>query len=98
MAAMLNSFQMGFRSIALQKRSGEVWDTLSKVRDEFSKFGGVLEKTQLKMTQAQKEAAALADHGVTAAQSAVETTGSAQPTTSSAAPGDEYQRMLRDRR
>ena len=52
---MLNSFQMGFRSIALQKRSGEVWDTLSKVRDEFSKFGGVLEKTQLKMTQAQKE-------------------------------------------
>ena len=55
MAAMLNSFQMGFRSIALQKRSGEVWDTLSKVRDEFSKFGGVLEKTQLKMTQAQKE-------------------------------------------
>lgn len=55
MAAMLNSFQMGFRSVALQKRSGEVWDTLSKVRDEFSKFGGVLEKTQLKMTQAQKE-------------------------------------------
>ena len=55
MAAMLNSFQMGFRSIALQKRSGEVWDTLSKVRDEFSKFGGVLEKTQLEMTQAQKE-------------------------------------------
>ena len=50
------------------------------------------------MTQAQKDAAALADHGVTAAQSAVETTGSAQPTTSSAAPGDEYQRMLRDRR
>lgn len=50
------------------------------------------------MTQAQKEAAALADHGVTAAQSAVETTGYAQPTTSSAAPGDEYQRMLRDRR
>lgn len=50
------------------------------------------------MTQAQKEAAALADHGVTADQSAVETTGSAQPTTSSAAPGDEYQRMLRDRR
>lgn len=55
MAAMLNSFQMGFKSIALQKRSGEVWDTLSKVRDEFNKFGGVLEKTQIKMTQAQKE-------------------------------------------
>lgn len=55
MAAMLNSFQMGFKSIALQKRSGEVWDTLAKVREEFNKFGGVLEKTQAKMTQAQKE-------------------------------------------
>lgn len=55
MAAMLNSFQMGFKSIALQKRSGEVWDTLAKVREEFNKFGGVLEKTQVKMTQAQKE-------------------------------------------
>lgn len=55
MAAMLNSFQMGFKSLALQKRSGEVWDTLAKVRDEFGKFGGVLEKTQVKMIQAQKE-------------------------------------------
>lgn len=55
MAAMLNSFQMGFRSLALQKRSGEVWDTLAKVRIEFNKFGGVLEKTQQKMSQAQKE-------------------------------------------
>ena len=42
MAAMLNSFQMGFKSIALQRRSGEVWDTLAKVRTEFEKFGNVL--------------------------------------------------------
>ena len=42
MAAMLNSFQMGFKSLALQKRSGEVWDTLAKVRTEFDKFGDVL--------------------------------------------------------
>ena len=41
MAAMLNSFQMGFRSLALQKQSGEVWDTLAKVRTEFDKFGDV---------------------------------------------------------
>ena len=55
MAAMLNSFQMGFRSLALQKQSGEVWDTLAKVRNEFDKFGDVLVKTQTKMEQAQKD-------------------------------------------
>ncbi len=55
MAAMLNSFQMGFRSLALQKRSGEVWDTLAKVKNEFDKFGDVLNKTQTKMEQAQKD-------------------------------------------
>lgn len=55
MAAMLNSFQMGFKSLALQKRSGEVWDTLAKVRTEFDKFGDVLAKTQTKMEQAQKD-------------------------------------------
>lgn len=55
MAAMLNSFQLGFRSLALQKRSGEVWDTLAKVRTEFDKFGDVLAKTQNRMEQAQKE-------------------------------------------
>lgn len=55
MAAMLNSFQMGFKSLALQKQSGEVWDTLAKVRTEFDKFGDVLVKTQTKMEQAQKD-------------------------------------------
>jgi len=55
MAAMLNSFQMGFRSLALQKHSGEVWNTLAKVKTEFDKFGDVLTKTQTKMEQAQKD-------------------------------------------
>ena len=55
MAAMLNSFQMGFRSLALQQRSGEVWDTLAKVRMEFDKFGDVLSRTQMRMEQTQKE-------------------------------------------
>lgn len=55
MAAMLNSFQMGFRSLALQKHSGEVWNTLAKVKTEFDKFGEVLTKTQTKMEQAQKD-------------------------------------------
>ena len=55
MAAMLNSFQMGFRSLALQKHSGEVWNTLAKVKTEFDRFGDVLTKTQTKMEQAQKD-------------------------------------------
>lgn len=55
MAAMLNSFQMGFKSLALQKRSGEVWDTLAKVQHEFDKFGEVLAKTQNGMEQTQKD-------------------------------------------
>lgn len=59
MAAMLNSFQMGFRSLALQKHSGEVWNTLAKVKTEFDKFGDVLTKTQTKMEQAQKDLEAL---------------------------------------
>lgn len=59
MAAMLNSFQMGFRSLALQKQSGQVWETLAKVRNEFDKFGDVLIKTQNRMEQAQKDLEAL---------------------------------------
>ncbi|MDO4394287.1 MAG: DNA recombination protein RmuC [Bacillota bacterium] len=55
MAAMLNSFNMGFRSLALQKQSGQVWDTLSKVRTEFDKFAEVLEKTQKRLEQTQSE-------------------------------------------
>ena len=55
MAAMLNSFQMGFRSLALQKRSGEVWNTLEKVKTEFDRFGDVLHKTQNRMEQTQKD-------------------------------------------
>lgn len=59
MSAMLNSFQMGFRSIALQKQSGQVWDTLAKVRNEFDKFGDVLIKTQSRMEQTQRNLEAL---------------------------------------
>ncbi|MCR5035477.1 MAG: DNA recombination protein RmuC [Clostridia bacterium] len=55
MAAILNSFQLGFRSLALQQSSGEVWDTLEKVRMEFGKFNDVLEDTQHRLDQAQKD-------------------------------------------
>jgi DNA recombination protein RmuC len=44
--AILNSLQMGFRTLALQKRSSEVWGVLSAVKSEFEKFGGLLDKAQ----------------------------------------------------
>jgi len=44
--AILNSLQMGFRTLALQKRSSEVWGVLANVKAEFEKFGGLLEKAQ----------------------------------------------------
>lgn len=55
LAAMLNSLQMGFKTLAIQKRSSEVWQVLSAVKTEFGKFGGVLEKAQKKITEANKE-------------------------------------------
>lgn len=44
--AILNSLQMGFRTLALQKRSSEVWKVLGSVKKEFESFGGLLEKAQ----------------------------------------------------
>lgn len=55
MAALLNSLQMGFRTFAIQKRTGEVWKTLGAVKTEFDKFGNVLEMTQKRLEQANSE-------------------------------------------
>lgn len=55
MAALLNSLQMGFRTLAIQKHSGEVWDVLGAVKTEFDKFGSVLEATQTRISQANAE-------------------------------------------
>jgi DNA recombination protein RmuC len=55
LAAILSSFAMGFRTLAIQKRSSEVWKVLGAVKTEFSKFGGVLEKAQKKINEANKE-------------------------------------------
>jgi len=52
LAALLNSLQMGFRTLAIQKRSGEVWSLLGAVKAEFGKFGDVLDKTQKKLQEA----------------------------------------------
>jgi DNA recombination protein RmuC len=46
LAAILNSLQMGFRTLAIQKHSGEVWHILGAVKKEFEKMGGMLEKAQ----------------------------------------------------
>ena len=51
MAALLNSLQMGFRTLAIEKRSSEVWEILRSVRTEFDKFGEVLEASQRHLQQ-----------------------------------------------
>lgn len=55
MAALLNSLQMGFRTLAIQKRSSEVWTVLGAVKTEFDKFHDVLTMTQQRLDQANKE-------------------------------------------
>lgn len=55
MAAFLNSLQMGFRTLAIQQRSGEVWQVLGAVKTEFEKFGDVLERSQQRLQQVNNE-------------------------------------------
>jgi DNA recombination protein RmuC len=50
--ALLNSLRMGFRTLAIQKRSGEVWQILGAVKTEFVKYGAILEKVQKKLQEA----------------------------------------------
>jgi DNA recombination protein RmuC len=52
LAALLNSLQMGFRTLAVEKRSSEVWQLLGMVKTEFGKFGDVLAKTKKKLLEA----------------------------------------------
>ncbi len=52
LVAMLNSLQMGFRTLAIEKRSSEVWKLLSAVKGEFEKFGGILDSVQKKLGEA----------------------------------------------
>ena len=55
MAALLNSLRMGFQTLAIQKRSAEVWAVLSRVKTEFEKFEKVIESSQKHMKQAQDD-------------------------------------------
>ncbi|WP_409032413.1 DNA recombination protein RmuC [Janthinobacterium sp. CG_23.3] len=54
LSALLNSLQMGFRTLALEKRSSEVWQVLGAVKTEFGKFGDVLSQTKLALERAAK--------------------------------------------
>ncbi|HUS23307.1 MAG TPA: DNA recombination protein RmuC [Candidatus Binatia bacterium] len=53
--AQINSLQMGFRTLAIEKRSSEVWHVLGAVKTEFGKFGNVLEKVRDKLDQARNQ-------------------------------------------
>jgi DNA recombination protein RmuC len=61
LAALLNSLQMGFRTLAIQKQSSEVWKVLGQVRTEFGKYADVLSKVQKKL----QEASNTVDQGLT---------------------------------
>jgi DNA recombination protein RmuC len=52
LVALLNSLQVGFRTLAIEKRSSQVWEVLGTVKTEFGKFGDILEKTQKKLQEA----------------------------------------------
>lgn len=54
-AALLNSLQMGFRTLAIERRSSEVWQLLGSVKTEFGKYGEVLDKVQRKLIEASQQ-------------------------------------------
>lgn len=53
-SAMLNSLHMGFKTLAIEKRSSEIWNTLGQIKTEFSKFGDVIDATKKKLEAATK--------------------------------------------
>jgi DNA recombination protein RmuC len=53
--AILNSLQMGFRTLAIEQQSSEIWQTLSEVKTEFGRFGEILERTQKKLQEASNQ-------------------------------------------
>lgn len=55
LSAILNSLQMGFKTLAIQKRSSEVWSVLGAIKTEFGKFGDLIKKTQNKLHEANDE-------------------------------------------
>lgn len=76
-SALLNALQMGFRTLAIEQRSGEVWKLLGTVKSDFSKFAEVLEKTQQRLRQASEsiDTAFTRTRSIQKRLSAVETLG-----------------------
>ncbi|MBR3764958.1 MAG: DNA recombination protein RmuC [Clostridia bacterium] len=76
-SALLNALQMGFRTLAIEKRSGEVWKLLGTVKADFGSFGDALEKTQLRLRQASEtiDAAFVRTRTIQKHLGAVETAG-----------------------
>ncbi|ULU25584.1 DNA recombination protein RmuC [Dyella terrae] len=87
LTALLNSLQMGFRTLAIAKRSSEVWTLLGAVKTEFGKFGTVLEKTRKKLNEASNviEQASVRTRAIERKLRGVETL-----------PGEEVQQLLGD--
>ncbi|HYZ40824.1 MAG TPA: DNA recombination protein RmuC, partial [Stellaceae bacterium] len=54
LVSLLSALRMGFRTLAIQQRSSEVWKLLSAVKTEFEKFGGILDKVHRKLDEAQR--------------------------------------------
>ena len=87
LTALLNSLQMGFRTLAIAKRSSEVWTLLGAVKTEFGKFGTVLEKTRKKLNEASNviDQASIRTRAIERKLRGVETL-----------PGEEAQQLLGD--
>ena len=87
LTALLNSLQMGFRTLAIAQRSSEVWTLLGAVKTEFGKFGAVLEKTRKKLNEASNviDQASVRTRAIERKLRGVETLG-----------GDEAQQLLID--
>jgi len=87
LTALLNSLQMGFRTLAIAKRSSEVWTLLGAVKTEFGKFGTVLEKTRKKLNEASNviDQASIRTRAIERKLRGVETL-----------PGEEAQQLLAD--
>lgn len=88
LAALLNSLQLGFRTLAIEKRSSEVWKLLAAVKSEFGKFGDILEKTKKKLDEASSsiDTAAVRTRAIERKLRSVETLPAAEQT---ALPGEE---------
>jgi DNA recombination protein RmuC len=63
--AVLNSLQMGFRTLAIEKRSSEVWALLGTVKTQFAKFGGIVSGVQKKLQEATNKMEAIAQQSRT---------------------------------